>query len=175
MNGSGMPLPRCLEFARDGLSPSSSSTSLPFALLLVPNFVYNKEYYKSAISEASTHPFYIIPERRYSYHLALHERGKAAGENEEESSSGCGDETTSPFFTMWYCSFGPGVSEERRKELIRDIEVSRTLRDLELRIARDIEEIPNDVRDITDKAKKRLSSKRRAAEKKKKKMLGGPS
>ena len=75
---------------------------------------------------------------------------------------------------MWYCSFGSGVSEERREELIRDIEDSRTFRDLELRIARDIEEIPNDVRDITDKAKKRLSSKRRAAEKKKK-MLGGPS
>ena len=81
---------------------------------------------------------------------------------------------TSPFFTMWYCSFGSGVSEARREELIRDIEDSRTFRDLELRIARDIEEIPNDVRDITDKAKKRLSSKRRAAEKKKK-MLGGPS
>jgi len=78
------------------------STSKPWFLLL-PNFVYMKDYYKTAlIPESKIVPqrvFYIVPEKRYLFWTP---KGRHQAKSKDK---------TSPFITFWYCYFGDKLGE----------------------------------------------------------------
>jgi len=78
------------------------STSKPWFLLL-PNFVYTKDYYQSVlIPEGKIVPqrvLYIVPERRYLFWTPK-------GRHQEKSK-----DKTSPFITFWYCYFGEKLAD----------------------------------------------------------------
>jgi len=78
------------------------STAKPWFLLL-PNFVYMKDYYLSVlIPEGQIVPqrvFYIVPETRYLFWTPK-------GRHQEKSK-----DFTSPFITFWYCHFGDKLAE----------------------------------------------------------------
>jgi hypothetical protein len=73
----------------------ASNTNKPFFLLL-PNYVYTKPYYISALyninKKTNIIPFYITPKKRYLYTTPK-------GRRQIKSSK-----FTSPFPTFWYCS-----------------------------------------------------------------------
>ncbi|KAK3283334.1 hypothetical protein CYMTET_8962, partial [Cymbomonas tetramitiformis] len=75
----------------------------PF-LLLLPNFVWRKKYYETAVEGAS--PVFLVPAKRYTFWSPVraelrgrpeHERGRAA--------------STTPFECFWYLSLGPWTEE----------------------------------------------------------------
>lgn len=138
---SGDHLERCLSFA--------ARCGKPFALLL-PNYVYNKNYYRSAVREDLTRPFYLIPKQRYTYTVP---DKYVKGSRERVG--------TSPFFTFWYL----GGCRERTDDVVKDVRQGLGLGE---RLAESIEGLPNDVRDITDTVKKRKNPKARRKEKIKK-------
>jgi len=78
------------------------ATSKPWFLLL-PNFVYMKDYYKPALTPAGKivpqRTFYIVPISRYLYWTPK-------GRHQEKSK-----DKTSPFVTFWYCYFGEKLGE----------------------------------------------------------------
>lgn len=70
----------------------SGGSKKPF-FLLMPNFVYAKDYYCSALSK-SVVPFYLSPIKRYSYTTPK-------GRRQAKSAK-----YTSPFPSFWYCHLG---------------------------------------------------------------------
>lgn len=69
-----------------------ANTKKPWFLLL-PNYVYTKDYYVSSISSNTTpYMFYVTPHKRYLY-------STPKGRRQSKSSS-----YTSPFPTFWYCN-----------------------------------------------------------------------
>jgi len=120
--------------------------------LLLPNYVYTKPYYKTALGlegkEAEEAPFYMVPLVRYWYWPP----SWAAA-----SGTSRGREKTSPFTSFWYCG---GLGRERggaiewwqgRPERMRHM----------LRISVDEAALPKDVRGEFDDNKKRPNPKQR--------------
>jgi hypothetical protein len=71
---------KCLEYC--------VSSGKPW-LLLIPNYIANKDYYRRIALSSSSHPFYVIPRERYEF----------------DHPEGTGHET-SPFEGMWYIHCG---------------------------------------------------------------------
>jgi hypothetical protein len=65
--------------------------SKPF-LLLVPNWLYTKEWFGS-LGAAAREPLLVVPERRYEFHSPVHLRTVASKSQL----------STSPFVTIWFC------------------------------------------------------------------------
>ncbi|GMI43013.1 hypothetical protein TrCOL_g6942 [Triparma columacea] len=138
---------RCLQFA--------ASCGKPYALLL-PNYVYNKDYYRDSIEETRTRPFYLIPNTRYTYTVPSK---FVKGDRLRQG--------TSPFPTFWYLGGCTGASHSSVLEKVRV-----GLKEGE-RVSENVEGLPNDARDITDKEKKRKNPKQRKKEKMRKRGGGG--
>jgi hypothetical protein len=83
-------IPRLLQF--------SASSNKPF-FLLMPNFVYAKDYYYPSLTTTSKPPvkvvpFYVSPHKRYSYTTPKGRRQLKSAKY------------TSPFPSFWYCHLG---------------------------------------------------------------------
>ena len=138
---SGDHIEKCLSFC--------TSSGKPFACLL-PSYVYNKGYY------ADDKMFMIIPKRRVRYvksHVAV-AKADVTGRDDRD--------WTAPFHSFWFCS-------NDVLPLFTTGEGMKFCEDEDLIVARNIEEIPNDFRDITDVKKKRKNPKQRKRDKLKKK------
>ena len=80
-------------------------------LLLVPNYVYVKEWYRSAVRRVAAvpsraaNPFYVVPAERYCYYAP-----KGLGIANAKGTARKAKETkTSPFISFWYVG-GLGVA-----------------------------------------------------------------
>lgn len=80
-------IPKLLQF--------SASSNKPF-FLLMPNFVYAKDYYYPSLTTTSQRviPFYVSPTKRYSYTTPKGRRQLKSAKY------------TSPFPSFWYCHLG---------------------------------------------------------------------
>eukprot|EP00579_Thalassiosira_antarctica_P013318 CAMPEP_0201942012 /NCGR_PEP_ID=MMETSP0903-20130614/48181_1 /ASSEMBLY_ACC=CAM_ASM_000552 /TAXON_ID=420261 /ORGANISM="Thalassiosira antarctica, Strain CCMP982" /LENGTH=294 /DNA_ID=CAMNT_0048484231 /DNA_START=97 /DNA_END=978 /DNA_ORIENTATION=+ len=91
---SGVHMEKILAYCSD----ISTKTRKPF-LLLLPHFVYTKDYYQRALSpEVSSSIFFLVPEVRYGYippAWVEANRGSKALES--------GKNITAPFPSFWYC------------------------------------------------------------------------
>ena len=132
---SGSHPERLLTFA------SSENSGTPFALLL-PGYIYNKPYFAS--STAGANVFFLIPRNRIYYDIPVRLRVKG------------GKESTAPFHSFWFVGNLSPADRDRILAAAADELVSKNVV-----IATSIAAIPNEFRDVTDGAKKRLSSKRR--------------
>jgi hypothetical protein len=71
-----------------------TSSSKP-SLLLVPNYVYTKDYYVAIMRRVNPPPSFLVPTKRYLYSTPY-------GRRQAKSAK-----YTSPFPTFWYCFLGP--------------------------------------------------------------------
>jgi hypothetical protein len=69
----------------------------PF-LLLLPHFVYTKDYYERGLGDVAKKVFYLVPPQRYSY-LPPSWVSSATG----STALAKGKTKTAPFPTFWYC------------------------------------------------------------------------
>lgn len=134
----------------------------PF-LLLLPHYVYTKDYYDRALGAARDDVYFLVPETRYSY---VPPKWVTAADGSKALSRG--KETTAPFPTFWYC----GVDEclVSSQWLTKNFGVSGTVRpkhSSNLRFARVSRDIPRDFKGEFDATKKRPNPKarKRAAKK----------
>ena len=111
-------VPKLLEFC--------GASNKPF-FLLMPNWVYNKDYYWSALSSKATkpiQPFYICPAVRYQYSTPKGRRQKKSGKR------------TAPFPSFWYCHLGPHTASAmkwwmfQKTKTDRQIDVAATENDI---------------------------------------------
>lgn len=88
---SGHHMERLLSFAAQNKKPF---------LLLLPHFVYTKDYYKRGLgNDVSTKMFYIVPRGRYSYTPP----SWVSSENGGSAALAKGKTETAPFPSFWYC------------------------------------------------------------------------
>jgi hypothetical protein len=69
----------------------------PF-LLLLPHFVYTKDYYERGLGDMAKQVFYLVPPKRYSY-VPPSWVSSTTG----STALAKGKPTTAPFPTFWYC------------------------------------------------------------------------
>mmetsp|Transcript_3553 Transcript_3553/g.4708 ORF Transcript_3553/g.4708 Transcript_3553/m.4708 type:complete len:362 (+) Transcript_3553:107-1192(+) len=155
---SGIHMEKVLAFCSE-----SSSKQKPF-LLLLPHFVYTKDYYKRALSpKVSSSMFFLIPEVRYSYippAWVSAEKGSKALEQ--------GKTKTAPFPSFWYCHVPKEMIPSNW--LIQTYGPSGILRpkhQSKLRYAMCSNDIPRDFRGEFDPNNKRVNprARKRAAKK----------
>jgi len=150
-------------------------SSRRFFALLLPNFVYNKDYFRT-VFEGAKLPFYLCPKKRYQYLTVK-------GRHQQKSSK-----KTAPFASLWYLGLGGAAQEREKDELIRQVEAG--LRDgleadlrivvreqeitaegipsaLAVRLARGIRMLPEDVLDHNDPRMKKIRNARKRKKKKK--------
>lgn len=91
---SGVHIEKLLSFC----SVTSRRIQKPF-LILLPHFVYTKDYYERALSSTvSSSVFFLIPEVRYAYIPPVWVEAKIGSKALE-----VGKMTTAPFPSFWYC------------------------------------------------------------------------
>ncbi|GMI06391.1 hypothetical protein TrLO_g3732 [Triparma laevis f. longispina] len=137
---SGTHISRCLSFCL--------SEPKPFACLL-PSYVYNKDYHQN------DQMFMIIPKRRVRYvksHV-VEAKSDVTGRDDRD--------WTAPFHSFWFCSNSilPHYLTSEGQNFCKE---------QDLIIARNITEIPNEFRDVTDLQKKRKNPKQRKRDRKSK-------
>lgn len=129
------------------------SEKKPF-LLLMPNWVYTKDYY--SILPADT-LFYVSPHARYLYTTPKGRRQKKSGK------------VTSPFPSIWYC--GTGISENAKESSTfidglektldpKNVHLSRTTSQLSLAVAHETDPRKKKARDRMKRAKNKKKKKR---------------
>ena len=149
---SGVHMEKILAFCSE-----SSNKQKPF-LLLLPHFVYTKDYYQSALSsKVFSSMFFLVPEIRYSYIPPAWVEARKGSKALEQGKS-----QNSPFPSFWYChapkemiptnwlmeSFGPSG-------MIRPKHHSK------LRYATCSKDIPRDFKGEFDTTKKRANPRAR--------------
>lgn len=157
---SGVHMEKILAFCSD---ISKAPRKKPF-LLLLPHFVYTKDYYQRALSpQVSSSVFFLVPEVRYGYIPPAWVEAKMGSKAIDR-----GKTITAPFPSFWYChaptemiqpiwlvqNFGPSG-------MFRPKHHSR------LRYAKCSQDIPRDFKGEFDTSKKRPNAKarKRAAKK----------
>lgn len=162
---SGIHMEKLLSFCiqRDG--PARK----PFILLL-PHYVYTKEYYSRALGSSSSDLYFLIPETRYSY---VPPKWVTSADGSRALSRG--KEKTAPFPSFWYC----GVQEKMVSNswLVDTFGPSGAFRpkgSSKLRYANCSKDIPRDFKGEFDVTKKRPNPKarKRAAKKRRQALLG---
>jgi len=145
------------------LSFCAKDVRKPF-LLLLPHYVYTKDYYERARSSrvhASPNLFFLVPQTRYSYvppeWVSASSGSKALAQ---------GKEKTAPFPSFWYCH----VPMSSNQWLIKVYGASGSIQPRKgqrLRYASCSKDIPRDFKGEFDKTKKRPNPKarKRAAKK----------
>jgi hypothetical protein len=88
------------------LFQSSSFHNRPW-LLLLPNWVHKKDYYKQHTATRRCQPFYLVPQKRYVYEPPRHFRQPKRSDVHVKSS---------PFVSMWYIW---GGTKERNEKWIQ--------------------------------------------------------
>jgi len=120
------------------------STGKPWFLLL-PNFVYTKDYFSSAlVSEGKVIPqrlFYIVPKNRYLYWTPK-------GRHQQKSK-----DKTSPFITFWYINIGPTV--EVALKWLSDQQKTNYI------LAKKLSQLPEHVLDPNDIRAKKIKNARK--------------
>lgn len=134
----------------------------PF-LLLLPHYVYTKDYYQRAFG-SKVNPFFLVPKSRYSYlPPSWVQNGSTALAK--------GKVTTSPFPSFWYCRSNKVSS----KWLTQTYGASGVYRhDRKLQYASCPAHIPRDMKGEFDATKKRANprARKRAAAKKRAALAG---
>jgi len=129
----------------------------PF-LLLLPHFVYTKDYYQRALSsKVSADVFFLVPEIRYSYFPPTWVEAKSGSKALEQ-----GRIKTAPFPSFWYIFTPTKIMPSRW--LVDNFGPSGTVRpkhQSKLRYAKSTEHIPRDFRGEFDPLKKRANPKAR--------------
>lgn len=120
------------------------STSKP-ALLLVPNYLYTKDYFATMTRGLSSQPVFVVPNKRYLYSTPY-------GRRQAKSSK-----YTSPFPTFWFCFLHKHLATFKLQ--IQNSSPSRSCK-----IALSTNQIPMEARPDNDSQKKKM----RNAEKRKK-------
>jgi hypothetical protein len=114
--------------------------SKPF-LLLVPNWLYTKEWF-SSLGGAAREPLLVVPERRYEFHSPVHLRTVA---NKSQLS-------TSPFVTIWFCF----VPLSMRDALCDDFAVAaRKPRARNVFMYRNASDLPSNQKSSYDRSRKK--------------------
>lgn len=136
----------------------------PF-LLLLPHFVYTKDYFHRSLQSVSSPPnlFFLVPETRYSYVPPTWVEASGGSK-----ALGRGKETTAPFPSFWYCHAKP--HDIPRKWLVQTFGPTGSIRpkhSSRLRYAQSTNDIPRDFKGEFDASKKRPNPKarKRAAKK----------
>lgn len=152
---SGMHVEKLLSFV--------GKSNKPF-LLLLPHYVYTKDYYQRALG-SQVKPFFLVPKSRYSYlPPSWVQNGSTALTK--------GKVTTSPFPSFWYCH-GNNVSAQWLTQTNGSSGVYR--HDRKIQYANCTAHIPREMKGEFDASKKRrpnARSRRRAAAKKRAAMAG---
>ena len=137
--------------------------------LLLPHFVYTKDYYLRSLQ---SHPqktplslFFLVPSQRYSY-----EPPKWVDSGEGSKALSKGKETTAPFPSFWYGSFGSSNRQEEEDWLVQSYGESGKFTAKHpsgLRYANCAKDIPRDFKGEFDSTKKRPNARarKRAAKK----------
>mmetsp|Transcript_28245 Transcript_28245/g.39750 ORF Transcript_28245/g.39750 Transcript_28245/m.39750 type:complete len:383 (-) Transcript_28245:169-1317(-) len=150
---------------------SVTGSQKPF-LLLLPHFVYTKDYYKRiypAGDDNLSHPFFLCPRSRYNY-------VPPSWVSEEGSTSiAKGKVKTAPFPSFWYCNGGKGIAQKDLSSfLVKTYGESGAFKGFDskkLQYARCTEHIPREMRGELDtnkkrpnpRARKRMMAKKRKA------------
>ena len=156
---SGVHIEKLLHFCCD-------NRTKPF-LLLMPHFVYTKDYYHKAFHDAKTnqtlvHPFFLVPKTRYAYvppkWVDAHDGSKALAR---------GKDNTAPFPTFWYCSTQSLLPQTWLTDRYGPSGMVRSPHRSGLRYAQSTNDIPRDFKGEFDVSKKRPNPKarKRAAKK----------
>ena len=136
------------------------------ALLLLPHFVYTKDYYARALAPApTTFCSFLVPQTRYSYvppAWVQHRRGAA-------KALAKGKDTTAPFPSFWYCchlgggrtTATTGVSHPWLEATFGAAGSVHAQHASGLRYARVPREIPRDFKGEFDPGKKRANPRAR--------------
>jgi len=148
----------CSEIASRSGSVSGSGSGKPF-LLLLPHFVYTKDYYSRALSsKVSSDIFFLVPEIRYSYFPPAWVEAKTGSKAIEQ-----GRIKTAPFPSFWY-AFAPSKQIIHPTWLVDNFGPSGSVRPKhrsKLRYATCTQHIPRDFRGEFDPNKKRANPKAR--------------
>eukprot|EP00979_Chaetoceros_neogracilis_P004227 scaffold746_cov293-Chaetoceros_neogracile.AAC.15 len=149
---SGVHLEKVLDFCS-----KSANLQKPF-LLLLPHFVYTKDYYKRALSSTvSTSMFFLIPEIRYSYIPPSWVEAKMGSKALEN-----GKTKTSPFPSFWYCQTPEEmIPQQWLMQTFGPSGMIRPKHHSKLRYAKQTQDIPRDFRGEFDPSKKRPNPKAR--------------
>lgn len=156
---SGVHMEKILAFC----SLESSTKQKPF-LLLLPHFVYTKDYYQRSLSpNVSSSMFFLVPEVRYSYlPPAWVEANKGSKAIEQ------GKNVTAPFPSFWYCHAPKKmVSPNWLTEKFGPSGMIRSKHHSKLRYAKISKDLPRDFKGEFDSSKKRANprARKRAAKK----------
>ena len=116
-----------------------AARSEPFALLM-PSFVLGRAEWHAAAAAKKPAPFYVVPNRRYSFSPPPW----AMGDGVDAGA------TTSPFTTFWFCWAPAAVNAKQAKWSPQRVKAFWNLAD-----------VPSEHRDMTDAAKKRPNPKLR--------------
>eukprot|EP00580_Thalassiosira_gravida_P018560 CAMPEP_0201659332 /NCGR_PEP_ID=MMETSP0494-20130426/2152_1 /ASSEMBLY_ACC=CAM_ASM_000839 /TAXON_ID=420259 /ORGANISM="Thalassiosira gravida, Strain GMp14c1" /LENGTH=398 /DNA_ID=CAMNT_0048136785 /DNA_START=90 /DNA_END=1286 /DNA_ORIENTATION=+ len=166
---SGVHMEKLLEFCSeialrsgggsDSGGDSGGGCGKPF-LLLLPHFVYTKDYYARALSsKVSSDIFFMVPEIRYSYFPPAWVEAKTGSKAIEQ-----GRIKTAPFPSFWY-AFAPSKQKNIHSQwLVDNFGPSGSVRPKhrsKLRYANCTQHIPRDFRGEFDPNKKRANPKAR--------------
>jgi hypothetical protein len=166
---SGVHMEKILDFC----SVESSAKQKPF-LLLLPHFVYTKDYYQRALaSDVISSMFFLVPEVRYSYIPPSWVEANKGSKALEQ-----GKNKTAPFPSFWYCHAPKKtVSPYWLTDKFGPSGTIRSRHHSKLRYANSSIDIPRDFRGEFDPTKKRANprARKRAAKKRRESIMrGGP-
>ena len=131
---------KCFRFCAQG------NNNKPW-FVLVPNFVYTKNYYEGAVGALT--PSYVVPKKRYYYFPPAWAMGAAKSRHRHKGL------WTSPFPSFWY--FHAGTKAKHTQVLARkDQLIPRTAE-----LAATLDTLPSGVRAELDQKKKRKNPKAR--------------
>jgi hypothetical protein len=149
---SGVHMEKLLTFA-------SKDGNKPF-LLLLPHFVYTKDYYARALRSKTL--FFLVPEARYAYvppnWVTASDGSKALAK---------GKDKTAPFPSFWYCHTSDLLPAQWLTQTFGPSGMVRPKHRSKLRYAQSTKEIPRDFKGEFDVTKKRPNPKARKREAKK--------
>lgn len=128
-------------------------------LILVPSFVFTKNYYPEAIGDAE--PCFLVPRVQYRYYPPAWALAEAKVRHAHEG------DWTSPFPTFWYIHAGTDSATDRLREHALELQ-----RGGGVVFAETVAELPQDARPDLAPPKKRTNPKARKRRAKLKKELG---
>lgn len=160
---SGVHMEKLLQF----VAGQGKARAKPF-LLLLPHFVYTKDYYKETLEQSkewrhkSHKVFFLVPQSRYSYVPP-----KWVSSESGSRAIGRGKEKTAPFPSFWYIFAGPSFPSPWLTQAYGPSGAFRSKH--RLRLAEQTKDIPRDFKGEFDSSKKRPNPKarKRAAKKRK--------
>ena len=150
-------------------------------LLLVPNYIYTKQFYLSATRRIAGHPtrseppFYIAPTERYFYHAPRGPPG-AGTRNAAGAVRQSGEAKTSPFLSFWYIG-GLGAQTKATQaawEAAGAIAAGGETLAARCQLARLPAQLPQHVMDSSDPNRRKLSREEKQAKRKKVSASGKP-